>query len=911
MSWRSHSAAVRCASQAAPDGVDAAAAAPPSAVPTAAAPSSSAFIRQKLREDEASRAAAEAAARAASLEKRALQELVAAREEAQRHALIRERSARGAAELARPSSARSSRASVGANSAAADTAVTGDAGWFTRSRRGSSASTASTFSVFSSLRGLAAKGGTRVGASAAATTSGTGGGGGDRDADGKRSVGFSDIQEEHPAVKGGRKALKRPASAAVQRRRPLSAAAARRIPPPTDAASEVGTVDTAPALVRRGPEAQRRPPLKSALKRPQSAMPATRAARLGGGTGTGDVGGGGGGVGARGGQGGRAKLPTMAMLRAYSGMLDGATGGGRKELPPLKEHITSRSAFYRAKEEARRAVAARASRSGMLNDETELSGTRALRLTMTSMRLAERNKLRLANKPANGSDDGDSGSDDEVPSVIEGSVVRRRKSRRPQSAKARSSSTVLAVADVSSSALTVSNTARERKPGGPGGLDAYVDAIVEETSEADGSDAGSHQDATSEKGQADADAEPEEHVPTLSEAAAAAAAEAQAALQGATSRRRMRPVLSMTAMAPPSRGLDGAPRPLRLDKRGALRALLGASNAKSARITRTGYGKATSSGGGAAVASEKKEDGDTAHRGDSTATNAPNAAAATPAKQRRESSSSSSSGSSSSGSDGDGARVVKFAEETKAQDGTVTATRGGAGGDPATSRELAKARATQAKRDATARLRAGTQRDAEVAAASLESASAVQRMKRGTAADKRVILNWMEAAKITAVKPVRLLVRRKPPPSGMPAYQVSYASVGATLAIASGAGYVRVWDLPTHPGRRQELRRQLDIPHGAILAVCFSPDDSMVAAAGAEGVLRVWAVDTGKLLGRCYYHLERLMTVHWAPDNSRIVTSGADRTLGTCAAPPAFAALTTQHCDYVHACQVFGASLRC
>ncbi|MDP2313563.1 MAG: serine/threonine-protein kinase [Pseudomonadota bacterium] len=71
--------------------------------------------------------------------------------------------------------------------------------------------------------------------------------------------------------------------------------------------------------------------------------------------------------------------------------------------------------------------------------------------------------------------------------------------------------------------------------------------------------------------------------------------------------------------------------------------------------------------------------------------------------------------------------------------------------------------------------------------------------------------------------------------------------------------------------------RRLGVPGASLLDVALSPDGGRVAAAGLDGVVRVWDAATGRLLGVLPGHTERVVALEFLPDGD-LVTASWDKT---------------------------------
>ena len=111
-------------------------------------------------------------------------------------------------------------------------------------------------------------------------------------------------------------------------------------------------------------------------------------------------------------------------------------------------------------------------------------------------------------------------------------------------------------------------------------------------------------------------------------------------------------------------------------------------------------------------------------------------------------------------------------------------------------------------------------------------------------------------------------------------YDVAYSPDGKWLATASGDpgqfGSVKLW--LAEPGGGGKPVRDLLETTDSVFAVAFSPDGKQVAAAGADRAIRVWEVDSGKLLALIEDHADWILDIAFSPDGKRLASASRDKT---------------------------------
>jgi len=110
-------------------------------------------------------------------------------------------------------------------------------------------------------------------------------------------------------------------------------------------------------------------------------------------------------------------------------------------------------------------------------------------------------------------------------------------------------------------------------------------------------------------------------------------------------------------------------------------------------------------------------------------------------------------------------------------------------------------------------------------------------------------------------------------PTEAPPRQVGFSSNGRMLAATDASGLVNVRDTA---GWHVLVRLQ---HAGGATSVAFAPDGKSLFTAGYDGVIRVWDLASGKLIGELKGAVGPLWSLDVSPDGSRIAASGEDRVI--------------------------------
>ncbi|WZO96465.1 c-type cytochrome domain-containing protein [Isosphaeraceae bacterium EP7] len=117
-------------------------------------------------------------------------------------------------------------------------------------------------------------------------------------------------------------------------------------------------------------------------------------------------------------------------------------------------------------------------------------------------------------------------------------------------------------------------------------------------------------------------------------------------------------------------------------------------------------------------------------------------------------------------------------------------------------------------------------------------------------------------------------------PMGERVYDIAYSADGKWLAIASGdpgqAGLAQLW--AAEPNGNAKLVRTLVESTDSVFAVAFSPDNKLVAAAGADRAIRIYEVESGKETATIEDHADWIYDLAFSPDGKRLASASRDKT---------------------------------
>ncbi len=110
-------------------------------------------------------------------------------------------------------------------------------------------------------------------------------------------------------------------------------------------------------------------------------------------------------------------------------------------------------------------------------------------------------------------------------------------------------------------------------------------------------------------------------------------------------------------------------------------------------------------------------------------------------------------------------------------------------------------------------------------------------------------------------------------------YDIAYSPDGKWMATASGDpgvfGVAKLWR--PEPGGCKPVRDLVET-QDVVFSVAFSPDNKKIATAGADRTIRIFEVESGKLLSQIEDHADWIFALAWSPDGKRLASASRDKT---------------------------------
>jgi len=106
-------------------------------------------------------------------------------------------------------------------------------------------------------------------------------------------------------------------------------------------------------------------------------------------------------------------------------------------------------------------------------------------------------------------------------------------------------------------------------------------------------------------------------------------------------------------------------------------------------------------------------------------------------------------------------------------------------------------------------------------------------------------------------------------------WSVAWSPNGQYIASGSSDETVRIWDVETG-----KLVKILESHKNWIRSVAWSPNGQYIASGSSDETVRIWDVETGELVSVLRGHTSEVFSVAWSPDGLRIASGSKDKTVG-------------------------------
>lgn len=104
---------------------------------------------------------------------------------------------------------------------------------------------------------------------------------------------------------------------------------------------------------------------------------------------------------------------------------------------------------------------------------------------------------------------------------------------------------------------------------------------------------------------------------------------------------------------------------------------------------------------------------------------------------------------------------------------------------------------------------------------------------------------------------------------------MAFSPDGKYLATSGYDMLIKLTPLTSPLGQPRTLKEHSD----AVYGIAFSPDSKLLASCSADRALKIWDVETGKLLYTLAESTDWLYTVAWSPDGQHLASGGVDKSI--------------------------------
>jgi WD40 repeat protein len=106
---------------------------------------------------------------------------------------------------------------------------------------------------------------------------------------------------------------------------------------------------------------------------------------------------------------------------------------------------------------------------------------------------------------------------------------------------------------------------------------------------------------------------------------------------------------------------------------------------------------------------------------------------------------------------------------------------------------------------------------------------------------------------------------------------------GQRIITCSGDGSLRVWNVKSGKQIGEDWRVEQDWSDRdwekeGVHSIALSPDERKVGSGSGDGVVRLWDIDTGKVIAKWTGHTRRVRSVCWSQDDRRLLSGSFDGT---------------------------------